>query len=162
MGKSYSADLRDRIADHIASGQSRRSASRHFGVSASCAVKLAQRVAMTGSSAPARKGRPPGDGKLAPHMAVLMKWVDAEPDITMPELSARLVAATGVRAHPASLSRALLKAGYSFKKKRCWRRNADAMMLSRRAGTGASIGSPACARHRIDWSSSTRRRPRRR
>jgi transposase len=48
-------------------------------------------------------------------MATLAKWVDAEPDITMPELSARL-AATGVQAHPASLSRALLKAGYSFKK----------------------------------------------
>lgn len=116
MGKSYSTDLRDRIADHIASGQSRRSASRHFGVSPSCAVKLAQRVARTGSAAPARQGRPPGDGKLAPHMTTLVRWVDAEPDITMPELSARLAAATGVGAHPASLSRALLKAGYSFKK----------------------------------------------
>ncbi len=116
MGKSYSTDLRERIAEHIASGQSRRSASRHFGVSASCAVKLAQRVATTGSAAPAQQGRPPGDGKLAPHMATLMKWVDAEPDITMPELSARLASATGVQAHPASLSRVLLKAGYSFKK----------------------------------------------
>lgn len=115
MGESYSSDLRDRIVSHIASGQSRRSASRHFGVSASCVVKLAQRVAATGSAEPARQGRPPGDGKLAPHMATLAKWVDAEPDITMPELSARLAAAAGVRAHPASLSRALLKAGYSFK-----------------------------------------------
>jgi transposase len=116
MGKPYSTDLRDRIADHIASGQSRRSASHHFGVSPSCAVKLAQRIATTGSAAPARQGRPPGDGKLAPHMATLMKWVDAEPDITMPELSARLANATGVLAHPASLSRVLLKAGFSFKK----------------------------------------------
>ena len=116
MGKFYSTDLRDRIAGHIASGRSRRSASRHFGVSPSCAVKLARRIATTGSAAPSRQGRPPGNGKLAPHMAALMKWVDAEPAITMPELSARLVAATGVRVHPASLSRALLKAGYSFKK----------------------------------------------
>lgn len=116
MGKAYSSDLRDRIVSHIALGRSRRSASRLFGVSPSCAVKLAQRVAATGSAAPARQGRPPGDGKLAPHMAALAKWVDAEPDITMPELSARLAAATGVQAHPASLSRALLKAGYSFKK----------------------------------------------
>lgn len=64
MGKAYSPDLRDRIAHHIASGQSRRSASRHFGVSPSCAVKLAQRVVATGSTTPARQGRPPGDGKL--------------------------------------------------------------------------------------------------
>ena len=116
MGKSYSPDLRDRIVNHIASGQSRRSASRHFGVSPSCVVKLAQRVAATGSSAPSRQGRPPGGGKLAPHLATLIRWVDTEPDITMPELSAKLGSATGVQAHPASLSRALLKAGYSFKK----------------------------------------------
>ena len=116
MGKAYSPDLRDRIVNHIALGQSRRSASRYFGVSPSCAVKLAQRVAATGSSTPARQGRPPGRGKLAPHMATLIRWVDAEPDITMPQLSARLRAATGVQAHPASLSRALLKAGYGFKK----------------------------------------------
>jgi transposase len=161
MGKSYSADLRDRIADHIVSGQSCRSASRHFGVSASCAVKLARRGATTGSAAPARQGRPPGGGKLAPHMRVLVKWVDAEPDITMPELSARLAGATGVQAHPASLSRALLKAGYS-KKKRCWHRSADAMMLPRRVGPGASIASPPCVRSPIDWYSLMKRQPPRR
>jgi transposase len=79
-------------------------------------VKLAQRVTTTGSAAPARQGRPLGDGKLAPHMGALMRWGDAEPDVTMPELSAKIVAATGVQVHPASLSRALLKAGYSLKK----------------------------------------------
>ena len=116
MGKAYSSDLRGRILAHVSSGHSRRAAARRFGVSPSCAVKLAQRVAKTGSAAPARQGRPPGGGKLAAHMAALIRWVEAEPDISMPELAARLEVATGVRAHPASLSRALLKAGYSFKK----------------------------------------------
>lgn len=116
MGKPYSQDLRDRMIGRVSAGQSRRSASRQLGVSASCVVKLAQRVARTGSSAPARQGRPPGAGKLAQHMAMLTAWVDAEPEITMPELASKLEAKTGVRAHPASLSRALLKYGYSFKK----------------------------------------------
>jgi transposase len=116
MGKAYSSDLRGRISAHVSSGHSRRAAARRFGVSPSCAVKLAQRVAKTGSAAPARQGRPPGGGKLATHMAALIRWVEAESDISMPELAARLEAATGVRAHPGSLSRALLKAGYSFKK----------------------------------------------
>jgi transposase len=79
-------------------------------------VTLAQRVAVTGSAAPARQGRPPGGGKLAAHMAKLIEWVDATPDITMPELAAKLRADRGVTAHPASLSRALLAAGFSFKK----------------------------------------------
>ena len=40
MGKSYSADLRDRISGHVLTGHSRRDAARRFGVSVSCAIKL--------------------------------------------------------------------------------------------------------------------------
>jgi transposase len=116
MGKPYSGDLRERVEARIMAGHSRREASRHFGVSASFAVKLAQRVAATGSAAPARQGRPPGYGKLSEHLTQLIAWVDAQPDISMPELAAKLRAVTGVVAHPASLSRALSKAGFSFKK----------------------------------------------
>jgi transposase len=116
MGKAYSEDLRERIKAHILSGGSRREASRRFGVSPSFAIKLAQRVAQTGSVAPARQGRPKGGGKLAPHMATLITWVDAKPDITMAELAAKLKADRGETAHPSSLSRALLAAGFRFKK----------------------------------------------
>lgn len=116
MGKWYSSDLRDRISAHVACGGTRRGAARQFGVSPSCAVKLAQRVARTGSTLPARQGRPTGGGKLAEHLTSLMRWVEAKPDITMLELAAKLAAESGVKAHPASLSRALCKAGYSFKK----------------------------------------------
>lgn len=63
MGKAYSRDLRDRISDHVSAGHSRREAARRFGVSVSCAIKLVQRVAKTGSAAPARQGRPPGGGQ---------------------------------------------------------------------------------------------------
>ena len=79
-------------------------------------VKLAERVSRTGSAEPSRQGRSPGGGKLAPHLTALLEWVEAEPDITMPELSAKLTAEKNVTAHPASLSRVLLKAGLSFKK----------------------------------------------
>jgi transposase len=116
MGKAYSTDLRERVVRLIAGGQSRRGSSRHFAVSPSFAVKLAKRVAVTGSVLPARQGRPRGGGKLAAHMATLIGWVDAEGDITMPELAAKLLAQSGVTAHPASLSRALLVAGFTYKK----------------------------------------------
>jgi len=112
MGKAYAPDLRDRISAHVAAGHSRRDAARRFGVSPSCAVKLVQRVTRTGSAAPARQGRPAGAGKLAPYLARLIRWVEAEPDTSMPELAAKLLAATQVRVHPASLSRALLRAGF--------------------------------------------------
>ncbi len=49
-------------------------------------------------------------------MARLTGWVDREPDIGMSELSNKLAAETGVVAHPASLSRVLIQAGYRVKK----------------------------------------------
>ena len=117
MGKPYSIDIRERVQAAVDGGQSRRAAARHYDVSASFAVKLVDRVSRTGSTEPARQGRPPGGGKLAPHLELLLEWVDAEPDITMPELAAKLLVERAVTAHPASLSRVLLQAGLSFKKK---------------------------------------------
>lgn len=93
MGKPYSSDLLERVRSHIESGHSCRDAARHFGIAPSTAVRLAQRVAATGSILGKRQGRPPGDGKLAPHMERLIAWVEAEPDITMPELASKLAAA---------------------------------------------------------------------
>lgn len=109
-------DLRERVRAEIASGGSRRAAARRYDVSPSFAVKLIDRMSRTGSVEPARQGRPPGGGKLAPYLTALLAWVEAEPDITMPELAAKLQAEKAITAHPASLSRVLLKAGLSFKK----------------------------------------------
>ena len=116
MGKSYSGDLRDRMSKHVLAGHSRRDAARRFGVSASCAIKLVRRVKETGSAMPARQGRPPGGGKLAPYMADLLGWVEAQPDITALELTAKLAAEKKVVVHPVSLARALRKAGLRYKK----------------------------------------------
>ena len=116
MGKSHPIELRERVQAEVDGGGSRRGAAERFKVSASFAVKLAARVARTGSLEPARQGRPPGGGKLAPHVTTLIAWVEAEPDITMPELAAKLLAERGVEAHPASLSRVLINAGFSVKK----------------------------------------------
>jgi transposase len=116
MGKSYSMDLRDRVSAFVEEGWSRRAASRHFGVSESFAVKLMQRMAKLGSLLPAQQGRPPGKGKLAIHEAFLIRIVEETPDITMPELSARLQTEHGVQAQPASLSRFLCQRGFTYKK----------------------------------------------
>ena len=116
MGQSYSLDLRARIVGHVRAGHSRRDAARHFGVSPSCAVKLLKRVDRTGLAEPAPQGRPRGSGKLGPHQAFLIARVEAQPDIAMPELARALQAERGVIASPASLSRVLCKAGFTYKK----------------------------------------------
>lgn len=116
MGKTYSIDLRERIVCGIDGGLSCRAAAVAFAVSASFAVKLKAYRAATGSVEPVRQGRPPGSGKLAPHLDFLVACVEERADITLPELAELLDAAHGVRAHPSSLSRALCAAGYSYKK----------------------------------------------
>lgn len=75
-----------------------------------------QHVTKTGSATPRRQGRPSGAGKLADHMVLLIRWVEDTPDITMPELAKRLEVETKVVAHPASLSRVLVAAGFRYKK----------------------------------------------
>ena len=115
MGKSYSSDLRDRVVAFVAAGHSRRCAARHFGVSESFAIKLLQRVKQHGTAAPARQGRPPG-GRLEAFETFLIEAVETKPDITMPELSALLLADHGVKAAPAELSRFLCRRGFTYKK----------------------------------------------
>lgn len=116
MGRCYSLNLRERVAGFVASGASRRAAARRFGVSESFAVKLMQHRDRHGSAAPVRQGRPPGSGKLDRLEAYLIGAVEAEPDITMPELAEKLMAAHAVRATPAMLSRFLCRHGFTYKK----------------------------------------------
>jgi transposase len=116
MAQSYSLDLRVRVAGFVEAGHSCRAAARHFAVSDSFAIKLMQRQRRSGSPAPARQGRPQGTGKLAPYETFLIRTVEAKPDITMPELAARLREEHGVAAAPASLSRLLCRHGFTYKK----------------------------------------------
>ncbi len=118
MGKPYSMDLRERISGYIAAGNSRRAAARVFGVSASTAVRLAADYRDRGVITPKRQGRVPGTAvKLKPHIALLIEIVRAEPDITLKELAGALEEMRGVSVQLSSIHRALIRAGFSYKKR---------------------------------------------
>jgi transposase len=116
MGRSYSLDLRVRVVAFVEAGHSCRAAARHFGVSDSFAIKLMRHQGQSGSPAPARQGRPRGQGKLARYENFLVSGVERQPDITMPELAARLLEEHGVSAAPATLSRFLCRHGFTDQK----------------------------------------------
>ena len=63
-----------------------------------------------------KQGRPAGKGPLAAHLDYLIGVVEAVPDITMPELAARLQTEREVVAAWASLSKLLCRAGFTNKK----------------------------------------------
>lgn len=116
MGKACSADLRERVVFEIEDGASRRGAAERFEVAPSTAVRLYASYQQSGSIEPKKQGRPLGSGKLGPHRDFIIDQVKREPDITMPEIAARLEAERGVKADPSNISKALCAAGYTYKK----------------------------------------------
>src|SRR3954447_16552095 len=99
MTKSYSLDLRQRVARFVEAGQSCHEAARHFEVSVAFVVRLMAAYRATGSLAP----KPEGGwrySKLDPHREFLIRRVREKGDITMPQLAAEL-AALGNAVHPA-------------------------------------------------------------
>lgn len=114
MTRSYSLDLRERVARFIEGGGSCHAAAAHFGVSVSFAVKLMAALRATGSL----KAKPEGGwrySKLDPHRDFLIDRVGEKDDITMSELAAEL-AGRGTVVAPSSISRWLIRNGYRFKK----------------------------------------------
>jgi transposase len=140
MPKPYSLDLRERVVRFVEAGRSRHAAAAHFGVSVSFVVILMRHYQATGSLAPKRSGGR-RHAKLDPHRAFLSGRVAEKDDITMPELAAELAAAAGVGVAPASISRWLIRNGYSFKKNASGQRARS----SRRQQGAARMANPASA-----------------
>lgn len=136
MPAPLSLDLRRRFRQAIASGLSGREAARRLMISAATGARLAGKVRRGEPLAPAKCGRRPGSGKLGPHRAFLLELVEQDPDITMRELQGALTDAEGVHVDETSLSRALRRLGFTYKKSRWWRTSDGAPMLPALAGTG--------------------------
>jgi len=78
------------ILGHVSAGHLRRDAARQSGVSVSCPITLVQRVEKPASAAAVRRDRPRGAAKLASYLPLLIGCVEAQRDVGMPELAARL------------------------------------------------------------------------
>ncbi len=116
MGKSLSMDIRERVVSLVEEGLSCHEAARRLRISAASAVRIMQRKRRTGAVMAARQGRP-RRSKLDTVSDWLKNRVEAEPDITMPELADALKAEHDLTATPAMLSRHLIhRLGYTYKK----------------------------------------------
>lgn len=151
MTRSYSLDLRERVARFVEGGGSCHAAAAHFGVSVSFAVKLMAAFRATGSL----KAKPEGGwrySKLDSHRAFLIRRVAEQDDITMPELAAEL-AGQGTVVAPSSISRWLIRNGYRFKKNAAGQRAGSSRRRSRAPGLGRppaqdAAGTPSPGVHR--------------
>ena len=116
MGKSLSLDIRERVVVLVDEGLSCREAARRLRISAASAVRIMQRKTRTGRVKAAPQGRP-RRSKLDSVSDWLKGQIEAQPDITMPELADALGAEHGLSATPAMLSRHLIhRLGFTYKK----------------------------------------------
>lgn len=115
MPKSYSLDLRERVHAFVEAGHSRRAAARHFDVSPSFVINLMTNSARRGTL----EAKPRGGAqrsKLADYRDWLIGRVEAQPDVTLEELTAELRDRFAVCVHLANVSRLLRNAGFTYKK----------------------------------------------
>lgn len=117
MVKPYSRDLRERVIEGVEGGMSRREAARHYRVSEASAIRWVEAYRATGRRSARAMG---GDRRsvLPAERAWLFEVIDAEPEVTLMALSARLAGERGVQADASMLSRFFKAEGISFKKKR--------------------------------------------
>lgn len=114
MTRPYSNDLRERVVDAVAGGESCRAVSARFGVAVSTVVKWSQRHRRTGSVAPGKMG---GHRRrvLEPHREFIVERIAQEPHLTLHRLKDEL-AARGVTVSHNTVWLFLRREGLRFKK----------------------------------------------
>lgn len=111
-----SVDLRRRVVAAMEAGASRRQAAARFGVGVSSAVRWIAQSRATGDLSPkGRGGRRPS--RIDGHSELILSWVDAEPDLTLSEIAARLAEATGYRPPPSVVLGFFKRRGVTRKKR---------------------------------------------
>src|SRR5260370_32633102 len=142
MPKSYSADLRKRVIEAVASGVSRHEAAELFGIAVSTAVKWWQHWRETGSTAPKPRGG--SKSRLEEHRISILRLVKEQPDSTFEELLPA-VRKRRIRSSRSALWRVFESDINSLQKKTAGRRTARGRSRCCIAAAGAASKDYSCA-----------------
>lgn len=136
-GQPYSGDLRERVLAAVDDDQKVRHVATLFRVSVSYIYKAVGRRRSTGETAiRANRGRP--GRKLALQEDALVARVRAEPDATLAELQAWLLAEFKVQVSIGCLWNTLDRRELTFKKRHIMPRSSSGRMLPKHAECGAT------------------------
>ena len=115
MGKPYSEDLRRRVVEGIESGMTYEEVADACRVSISSVSRFLTRWRRTGSVSADKFGGYKGYA-LEPYKEWIVRWITAQPDLTLSELEARL-AERNVVVSQTAIFRFLRHLDLTFKKK---------------------------------------------
>jgi transposase len=151
MPAPYSQDLRERVIGFMALGGSARAAAVRFDVSASSAIRWAQRWRAEGHARPRAMG---GDrrARLSEQRARVLQLIAQQPDLTLQEIRSGL-AAWGITVGLSTVHRFLSAQNLTLKKRAYTRPSRTARMSPR---PGACSFAASRRSIPIAWSSSTK------
>jgi transposase len=122
MAKPLSEDLRLRVVQAVEGGMSRRAAAERFGVSPSSAVRFVQEWRESGSTRAKPQGGDQRSHRIEAHRDLILRAIEAKPDLTLEEIAEMLKSAVGASFAPSSVWRFLDRHAVTFKKNRARRR----------------------------------------
>lgn len=117
MGKPHPVELRQRVVDHVAEGNTHRSTAARFKVSVRFVNDMVKLMKATGGLAPKAQGNGGGHGKLSPLKDWVARRIAQKRDLTVAELAAEITAAHGMAVHRGSVWRLLRGLGLTHKKR---------------------------------------------
>lgn len=115
MPKPYSMDLRRRAMARLERGETTYEVAEALSVAVSSVIKWAARARKYGTPAPAQMGGYRRRVISGIYREMVLEAVAKKSHVTLREL-ASILAAAGLKVHPASVSRFLKHEGKSFKK----------------------------------------------
>jgi transposase len=122
MGKPHPIELRQRVVDHVAEGNTHRSTAARFKVSIKFVNDMVKLMKATGGLAPKAQGNGGGHGKLVGVAGWIERRIREKRDLTLDELVVELRDGHGVEAHRVSVWRHLRGLGLTHKKRPARRR----------------------------------------
>jgi transposase len=114
-GRSYSADLRERVLAAVDGGLPVKAAAERFGVSVSFIYKALKRRRVCGETT-ARAQRNQQALKLVAHHEAIRAEVERRPDVTLAELRAWLASTHDIAASIGLMHNTLIRLGLTLKK----------------------------------------------
>jgi transposase len=118
MANAHSLDLRRRVVRAVEAGASCRQAAARFEIGVSSAIRWVAQLRQTGDVAPKPRGGPRRPSRIDPHGALIIEWIETAPDLTLPEIAAKLEDAVGYRPPPSVVHDFFKRRGVTRKKRR--------------------------------------------
>lgn len=143
MGKPHPVELRQRVVEHVAEGNTHRSTAVRFRVSVKFVNDMVKLKKATGGLVPKAQGNGGGHGKLSPLKDWVARRIAEKRDLTAAGLASEIAATHGMAVHRGSVWRLLHDLGLTHKKRAAGRR-AEASRDRRHA---PHLDHPASALH---------------